>query len=101
MEQKKKRWTDEEVKYLSDQVKANPQNLSAAFRNVAEKTGRTVGAVNVKWYDYTKKGNHKTFVLVSPKKGIYNRKNITKTPSKEVKESKLKRIIRIIFNLEK
>lgn len=36
----RKRWTKEEEEILVQAVKANPHNLSKAFREVAEKLGR-------------------------------------------------------------
>lgn len=70
----KKKWTKEEEEILVQAVKANPHNLSKAFREVAEKLGKTESAVSKQWYNNTRV-NSVCFVIVSQGKKFKNGKN--------------------------
>lgn len=93
----KKRWTKEEEKILVQAVKANPHNLSKAFREVAEKLGRTERAISGQWYTKTRV-NSLCFVTVSQGKEFKNGKNYvpdcghvnSPTPSSKTLWEKLK-----------
>ncbi|MBQ1930500.1 MAG: SANT/Myb domain-containing protein [Bacteroidales bacterium] len=82
----RKRWTKEEEEILGQAIKANPHNLSKAFREVAGQLGRTEEAVSRQWYTKTRI-NSICFVTVSQGKELKNGKNYvpmsghTKTPS--------------------
>ena len=96
----KKRWTEEEEKILVQAVKANPHNLSKAFREVAKKLGRTEGAVNIQWYTKIRSRSI-CFVTVSQGKKFKNGKNYvpecghinSPTPSNKTLWEKLKALL--------
>ena len=46
----KRRWTNEEEQVLIDQVRINPGNLSRAFRNASNITGRSPHSCEQRWY---------------------------------------------------
>ena len=46
----KRRWTNEEEQVLIDQVRINPSNLSRAFRNASNITGRSPHSCEQRWY---------------------------------------------------
>lgn len=72
----KRRWTTEEDKILVQAIKANPHNLSQAFRLTAAKLGRTECAVAFRWYEHVRHTNI-CFVTFSEKKECRNLKNYT------------------------
>lgn len=96
----KKRWTKEEEEILVQAVKANPHNLSKAFREVAEKLGRTETAVNIQWYTKIRSRSI-CFVTVSQDKKFKNGKNYvpecghinSPTPSNKTLWEKLKALL--------
>ena len=73
----RKRWSNEEVEYLLDQVSRSPENLLKAFESTAKKINRTTAAVNLKYYSLKKQGKiQKTcFTLVSNNTYLRNGKN--------------------------
>lgn len=85
---KNRRWTKEEEETLVQAVKANPQNLSLAFKLVAKSLNRTPNAVQFKWYDKVKKDSI-CFVTISQSKKLKNGKVSTQqsknTPLKSTK----------------
>lgn len=92
------KWTVEEDTILVQAIQANPQNLSQAFRVVAEKLGRTPEAVSQRWYHDTRLTAY-CFTTISPQKKMKNRKIFTSqneinAPSKTSKSfwKKLKRL---------
>lgn len=46
----RRRWTSEEEQVLIDQVRINPSNLSRAFRNTSNITGRSPHSCEQRWY---------------------------------------------------
>ena len=46
----RRRWTNEEEQVLIDQVRINPSNLSRAFRNASNITGRSPHSCEQRWY---------------------------------------------------
>jgi hypothetical protein len=70
----RRKWTKEEEVILVQAVKANPHNLSKAFREVAEKLDRTDRAVSHQWYNKTRI-NSVCFITVSQNKKLKNGKN--------------------------
>lgn len=82
----KRKWTKREEEILVQAVKANPHNLSRAFRIAAIKLDRTAGAVKIQWYTKTRT-NSFCFVTISQDKEFKNGKNYvpmsrhTKTPN--------------------
>ena len=46
----RRRWTSEEEQVLIDQVRINPSNLSRAFRNASNITGRSTHSCEQRWY---------------------------------------------------
>ena len=46
----RRRWTNEEEQVLIDQVRINPGNLSRAFRNASNITGRSPHSCEQRWY---------------------------------------------------
>lgn len=45
----RRRWTSEEEQVLIDQVRINPSNLSRAFRNASNITGRSPHSCEQRW----------------------------------------------------
>lgn len=71
-----KRWTPKEDKILLTQVKAFPQNLNKCFITVAQQTGRTKGAVSLRWYTVLSKDKKNlAFFTASPHAVTRNKKN--------------------------
>lgn len=62
MNNNNKRWSQEEVDLLKETVRTHSHNREEAFRIVVEKTGRTAGAVNFKWYNEVKHQSSKCFI---------------------------------------
>lgn len=46
----RRKWTDDEDKVIISKVKANPNNLSKAFREASSEIGRSVGSIIQRWY---------------------------------------------------
>lgn len=46
----RRRWTNEEEQVLIDQVRINPSNLTRAFRNASNITGRSPHSCEQRWY---------------------------------------------------
>jgi hypothetical protein len=82
----KRKWTKEEEELLVKTVKANFHNLTSAFEEVANSTGRSKKAVRLHWYNKTRLTST-CFVAVSQDTKMRNSKNYvpncghTKTPS--------------------
>lgn len=96
MEEKCKRFTKDEDLVILSEVKANPQNLQNAFRDAACKlVGRTPVSISLRWYRNLKFKEEHCFFLVGGKSFSKNQKNSAQ--SIPVKQSKLKRIIKILF----
>lgn len=64
----------EEEEIIVKAIKANPHNLSEAFREAAKKLGRTENAVSYRWYTKTRL-NSVCFITVSQSKEFKNGKN--------------------------
>lgn len=96
MEQRNyRKWTAQEDATLLNHVKARPQNLRKCFMAVAERTGRTEGAVANRWYTVvSKKENSICFFTASPHHVSKNRKNGEGTSSNVGIWRRLMRIIR-------
>lgn len=93
---KYKRWTEDEEKVILAQVKANPQNLTRAFKLAAIKLGRTESSCSKHWYEaLSKKDTNTCFLLLSKSRYKKNRKNSNTV--EKTKVSKWKRILRILF----
>lgn len=73
----RKRWSNEEVEYLLDQVSKSPQNLQRAFENTAKKIKRSKETIHQKYYTLKRQGKiQKTcFTLISSKIHMKNGKN--------------------------
>lgn len=95
-----KKWTAEEDNMLVQAVKENPDNLSRGFREVAEKTGRTVGAISFRWYVHLSNPESKhyvgsrCFINMGEKKKYPNRKNYVEGYSNQKPEKSTKTIWR-------
>lgn len=46
----RRRWSSDEEQVLIDQVRINPGNLSRAFRNTSNITGRSTHSIEQRWY---------------------------------------------------
>ena len=73
MNQKKKRWTNEEEQVLIDQVRQNPSNLSNAFRATSKIIGRSEGTIRYYWYHKVRLSNT-VFMTISSNTNYPNRK---------------------------
>ncbi len=85
-----KRWTVEEDKEILKAIKRRPDNLHAAFLEVARKIGRSEHACSQRWYKYVSKSNLSNvsnicFAICSKNKYAVNRKNPKEEMPKEVK----------------
>lgn len=97
-------FTPEEDTIIIDRIRRNPYNLNARFEEIAEELG-THSAHSIQKRYYTKL---KTvcFVSIGTDSHLVNRKvtrggtKATKTLPIANRESKWKRIIKIIFNIE-
>ena len=98
------KFTSEEDNLIVDRIRKNPYNLQARFQETAEESG-THPAVSVQ-RRYYKQLKTVCFVSIGTDSHLVNRKitregaGATKTNPVPDKESKWKRIIRIIFNIE-
>lgn len=93
-----RKWTAEEDNMIVQAVKNNPDNLSRGFREVAEKTGRTVRAVTFRWYGNLSNPEDKhyvgirCFVNMGERKKYPNRKNYVEGYSNQKPEKSTKTI---------
>ena len=98
------KFTSEEDNLIVDRIRRNPYNLKARFEEIAEELG-THPAVSIqkRYYRHLK---GVCFVSIGSDSHLVNRKitrggvRATKTGPVPNKESKWKRIIRIIFNID-
>ena len=95
---KKNKWSQSDDNILIECVQRNPQNLLKAFSAAATQLNRTKAAVRLRWYNVLK-NNNKAFMLISSDTSCYNTKTTVTNVVKDipVKESKWKRIIKILF----
>ena len=94
---KKNKWSQSDDNILIECVQENPQNLLKAFNVASEKLNRTKASVRLRWYNVLK-NNNKAFMLISNNTSCYNIKTATNVAKDiPVKESKWKRIIKILF----
>lgn len=102
------RYTKEEDSVILSKVSANPSNLSQAFRECAQELNRSVVSVSTHYYQVLAKANCNTkdkalFSLFGSKNQNTNRKvtrlgsRATKQSPTEIKQSKWRRILNIIF----
>ena len=95
MQTHKKRFTKEEDLVILSEVKANPQNLSNAFRIASKKINRSFDSISLRWYSKLRKRNAHCFVLLGKSKYLTNMKN--SNSSIPIRQPKFKRILKIIF----
>lgn len=76
------KWSEENDKILITHVQESPDNLVSAFNKTALDLGRTVSAVQNRWYGILKHRT-KTFLLKSDKTENINTKNILRRTSIE------------------
>ena len=102
------RYTKEENLIILSKVSANPSNLSQAFRECAQELNRSVGSVSTHYYQVLAKANCNTkdkalLSLFGSKNQNTNRKvtrlgsRATKQSPIEIRQSKWRRILNIIF----
>ena len=102
------RYTKEENLIILSKVSADPSNLSQAFRECAQELNRSVGSVSAHYYQLLAKANCNTedkalFSLFDSKNQNTNRKvtrlgsRATKQSPIEIRQSKWRRILDIIF----
>lgn len=60
----RRKWTVEEEKVLTDQIKRNENNLQKAFRKTGVLIDRTAGACCIHWYGVMQKRNSISVVTV-------------------------------------
>ena len=101
-----RRWTNDEEQVVISKVKANPNNLSKAFREASLEIGRSVGSIVQLWYT---KGRKKValkdrcghcFLTYGGKSLNINRKNIhinTSDNTITISMDKLQRIFDILL----
>ena len=98
----KKRWTTKEVATLEKIIGKNPGNFTEGFRICANKTGKSVNAVNRKFSRLRSQGKlgvcsmnvGKTKAVSVNRKNVYSKTGGTTTA---IKESKFRRILKILF----
>ena len=95
---KKNKWSQSDDNILIECVQENPQNLLKAFNAAAAQLNRSNNAVRLRWYQVLRH-NNKAFMLISNDTSYYNTKTTVTNVVKDipVKESKWKRIIKILF----
>lgn len=103
MENKNKRWTEQEDNLLAQNVIDNYDNLSIAFKKTAIELERSYNGCRLRWYEHTRKQNV-CFASISEKKAIKNRKTLPKNYAKDYvemsnKRSKLKELVNKIKSL--
>lgn len=95
------RYTKEENLIILSKVSANPSNLSQAFRECAQELNRSVGSVSTHYYQVLAKANCNTkdkalfSSFGSKNQNIGSR--ATKQSPIEIRQSKWRRILNIIF----
>lgn len=97
------RWTAEEEEILVQAVKANPQNLSQAFRNASEQLPfRTYASVALRWYRRLNNPESPHYIgtcfvlLSSNKKSINSKVDNTQTKTTKNKISIWKKIKKLL-----
>lgn len=74
----KRRWTNEEEQVLIDQVRINPSNLSRAFRNASNITGRSPHSCEQRWYGKVRQ-SETVFMTIGANAMSVNSKNSDNT----------------------
>lgn len=101
-----RRWTDDEEQVVISKVKANPNNLSKAFREASLEIGRSVGSIIQCWYtkgrkkDALKDRCGHCFLTYGGKSLNINRKNVhinTSDNTITISMDKLQRILDILL----
>ena len=101
-----RRWTDDEEQVVISKVKANPNNLSKAFKEASSEIGRTVGSIRQHWY--IKRGKKvalkdrcgNCFLTYGGKSLNINRKNVSINTSDNtitISMDKLQKILDILL----
>ena len=93
----KRKWTKRDANILYKEIKKHPYSLKKAFKEAAEKIGKTPSACQVYWYRKTKNPNNTScFLLIGRESYTKNRKN--PRSEKLIKEKKgiLNRILKWI-----
>lgn len=101
-----RRWTNDEEQVIISKVKANPSNLSKAFREASLEIGRSVGSIIQCWYTKRRKKaalkdrcGH-CFLTYGGKSLNINRKNVhinTSDNTITISMDKLQRILDILL----
>lgn len=97
-------FTPEEDNLIIDRIRRNPYNLNARFEEIAEELGtHPATSIQKRYYSRLKTV---CFVSVGTESHLVNRKitrgglKATKTAPIPNRESKWKRIVKILFNIE-
>lgn len=102
------RYTKEENLIILSKVSANPSNLSQAFRECAQELNRSAGSVSTHYYQVLAKANcntkDKALFSLSGSKNQNTTRKVTRLGSRatkqspiEIRQSKWRRILNIIF----
>ena len=101
-----RRWTDDEEQVVISKVKANPNNLSKAFREASLEINRSAYSIKIRWYT---KGRKKAalkdrcgscFMTYGGKSLNLNRKNVhvnTSNNTITISMGKLQKILDILL----
>ena len=86
MEQKRKRWTENEDQVVLSQVRENPCNLKEGFKNAAQQIGRNPSAVSVRYYKVLAKRESPLHIIEEHRLEVANRQSSNQTPTMESEE---------------
>lgn len=89
----RKRYTREEDLKIRNTINNNPENISKALKELALELNRSYGGLSQRWYTVLSRQetsrNSASFIVLSKKKKIKARKNITHKNKEFLNNSKL------------
>lgn len=96
-----RKWTEDEEKVVISKIEENPNNLQKAFRETSLEIGRTLAAIEYRWYQGgLRERSGKLFMTYGRKGTLNNRKNVSSNTSDNTirtRKSKWRRVLDILF----
>lgn len=86
MEQKRKRWTEDEDQVVLSEVRNNLDNLQRGFKNAAEQLGRGQKAVMVRYYKVLIKKDNPVNIIEEHRLEMESRQSSNQTPTEEIEQ---------------
>ena len=85
MEQKRKRWTEEEDKVILGQMKSANSSISG-LKSAAEQLGRSYPSVRFRYYNVLVKKDNPVYIIEEHRLEMENRQSSNQTPTEEIEQ---------------